>query len=130
MNSHRLWYDCSNQEDRTHLYDEYEKSLRRALLSEGHELIVAYCKETDQLTLYEAEPWYQFAKTMRNTVSHKNGGVLHRWPGELKNKGITTVAWRNRCIDISMLNKVVDFAPKEALQLFNDQMKFAQDKLT
>jgi len=67
---------------------------------------------------------------MRNTVSQKNGGVLHRWPGELKNKGITPVAWRNRCIDISMLNKAVGFAPKEALQLFNDQMKFAQDKLT
>jgi hypothetical protein len=53
----------------------YENSLLRALVSESHELILLYCEQTNQFQAYEAEPWFQFARILRNVVSHKGGGT-------------------------------------------------------
>jgi hypothetical protein len=63
---------------------------------------------------------------MRNTVSHKEGGILTR--GQIKKSQIFT--WRTRALDSSMVGQLVDFTPYEALKLFWDQMDFVRsDKL-
>ena len=72
-----------NPPDRKILIEEYQKALKRSLLSEGHEVILAYCEATKQFPLYKAELWFQFARVIRNVVSHKDGGILRRWPDDL-----------------------------------------------
>lgn len=121
--------NLSNPTDRKILVEEYENGLKRALLSEGHEVILAYCGATNQFSLYKAQPWFQFARIIRNVVSHKDGGILRKWPPDLTRVGVTTVAWRTRALDTSMVGKPIEFTHHEALQLFKDQMDFAQSKL-
>lgn len=119
----------SNPRDRKLLIDEYENGLKRSLLSEGHEVLLAYCEQTNQFAVYKAEPWFQFARILRNVVSHKDGGILRAWPADLTKAGKTTVAWRARTLDSSQVGKPVEFTHNEALQLFADQLQFAQSKL-
>lgn len=121
--------NLSNPTDRKMLVEEYENGLKRALLREGHEVILAYCEATNQFSLYKAQPWFQFARIIRNVVSHKEGGILRTWPPDLTRAGITAVAWRTRTLDTSMVGKPIEFTHHEALQLFTDQMDFAQSKL-
>ena len=64
----------------------YENSLLRTMMREAHELILLYCEETDQFATYKAEPWFQFARVMRNIISHKEGGTLRKWPDDLQKK--------------------------------------------
>jgi hypothetical protein len=108
----------------------YENSLLRTLLRETHELIVWYCEETNQFSTYRAEPWFQFARVLRNVMSHKEGGTLRKWPKDLTDKGITSVTWRGRTIDTTMTNHRLVFYPPEGLELINDQVKFVADKLS
>ena len=118
-----------NRQKRGDATGELEKSLKRALLREGHELILLYCQETHQVEKYKIVPWFQFARIIRNVVSHKQGGNLHDWPNDLRNRGITSVSWRNRTLEISMLGQKIPFSHQEALQLFADQFGFSQQQL-
>lgn len=120
----------SDSNDREDLINEYEKSLKRTLLREGHEIILAYCEVSNQFSKYKDEPWFQFARIIRNVVSHKDGGILKEWPKDLTKKSITTVSWRTRTLDTSMIGKFVEFTPYEAIQLFDDQKTFAETKLS
>ena len=116
----------SNQDEMQSLFDEYEKSLRRSFLKEGHEVIQNYCEETNQFAAYKAQPWFEFARIIRNTVSHKDGGILRCWP----DKRIKIAVWRTRTLEPSMVGHPVDFMPYEALHLLQDQIDFARsDKL-
>jgi hypothetical protein len=108
----------------------YENSLLRALLRESHELILWYCEETHQFPAYRAEPWFQFARILRNVISHKEGGTLREWPKDLTAKGITSVAWRGRTIDTTMLSHRLVFYPPEGLELVKDQVEFVTAKLS
>jgi len=121
--------NMSNPGDRKLLIEEFENNLKRALVSEGHEVIIAYCAESNQFPVYKAEPWFQFARIIRNVVSHKDGGVLQNWPADLGKGGINQVSWRTRTLDVSMVGQSVSFTHHEALQLFQDQLEFAQTNL-
>ncbi len=121
--------NLSRPSDRKILVEEFENVLKRALLSEGHEVILAYCEATNQFAMYKAEPWFQFARIIRNVTSHKDGGVLRTWPPDLQKAGVATVGWRGRALDTTMGGKPVEFTHHEALQLFRDQMDFARTRL-
>lgn len=108
----------------------YENSLLRALVRESHELILLYCEQTGQFKIYEAEPWFQFARILRNVVSHKDGGILREWPKSLLAKGITSVAWRNRTFDTTMVGTALIFYPPESLELLKDQIDFVGSRLS
>ena len=92
----------------------YENSLLRAMARESYELILLYCHETKQFQVYKAEPWFQFARILRNVVSHKEGGTLREWPKDLLANGITAVVWRNRTFDTRMLGTPLVFYPPRA----------------
>jgi hypothetical protein len=108
----------------------YENSLLRALMREAHELILLYCEETQQFSRYKAEPWFQFARVLRNVMSHKEGGTLRAWPKDLLAKGITSVTWRGKTIDTTMLRQRLVFYPPEGLELVKDQIDFVTAKLS
>jgi hypothetical protein len=109
--------------------EEFENCLKRASVREGHEVILLYCEETNQFQLYKSQTWFQFARIIRNVVSHKQAGVLREWPNDLLKKGITQVTWRSRVLDASMVGTDVEFTIQEALQLLNDQIEFVRNTL-
>lgn len=131
LHIHPDWYSQVIQEQKTreNQLGEYEKSLKRTLMREGHELILLYCEETEQFQIYKAAPWFQFARIIRNAVSHKDGGCLRKWPPDLAKKGVNEVSWRERTLDVSMVGKNIKFTPHEALTLFADQMNFVMTQL-
>ena len=51
----------------------YENSLLRTMMREAHELILLYCEETKQFPVYKAEPWFQFARVLRNVMVSQGG---------------------------------------------------------
>jgi hypothetical protein len=108
----------------------YENSLLRTMVRESHELILLYCHETKQFQVYKAESWFQFARILRNIISHKEGGTLREWPKDLLRKGITSVAWHNRTFDTTMLGTGLTFYPPEGLELLKDQIDFVVSKLS
>jgi hypothetical protein len=108
----------------------YENSLLRTLMREAHELILLYCEETRQFHVYKTEPWFQFARVLRNVMSHKEGGTLREWPKDLLGKGITSVTWRGKTLDTTMLGQRLVFYPPEGLELIKDQIDFVTAKLS
>lgn len=107
----------------------YENMLLRALIRETHELILLYCSETNQFGTYRNETWFQFARILRNIASHKEGGVLRRWPSDLGRQGITEVQWRDRTLSTTMIGNAINFYPYEGLLLVNDQIEFVTERL-
>jgi hypothetical protein len=108
----------------------YENSLLRTMMRDVHELILLYCEETQQFPIYKAEPWFQFARVLRNVMSHKEGGTLREWPRDLLKTGITSVTWRGRTFDTTMLGHRLVFYPPEGLELTKDQIDFVTAKLS
>ena len=49
---------------------EFLKSQIRALIKESFELVKNYCDETNQDSKLKTAPWYQFARIIRNCLSH------------------------------------------------------------
>jgi hypothetical protein len=119
-----------NKDGRARFIRNYENSLLRTMVRESHELILLYCHETKQFPIYKAEPWFQFARILRNVVSHKEGGTLREWPRDLLSAGITSVTWRGRTLDSSMLGTGIAFYPPEGLELLRDQIEFVASKLS
>jgi hypothetical protein len=107
----------------------YENSLLRTMMREAHELILLYCDETQQFPIYKAQPWFQFARVLRNVMSHKEGGTLREWPKDLLKKGITSVTWGSKTFDTTMLGHRLVFYPPEGLELIKDQIEFVTAKL-
>lgn len=97
------------------LISEFESSLMRMILRESHEIVLKYCEATGQFSKYQSQQWFQFFRIMRNTASHKDGGNLHRWPEDLIKKGITSVQWKNRKLDSTMIGKDLEFSIPDAL---------------
>lgn len=122
--------NLSRPKDRKILLEEYENCLKRAVMSEGHELILWYCEETNQFKKYKSEPWFQFARIIRNVVSHKQGGILRNWPNDLSKKSINNAVWRSRSIDSTMIGSHILFSHQEVIQLFKDQLDFVSKELT
>lgn len=109
--------------------EEFENCLKRATVREGHELILLYCEQTKQFQVYKAQPWFQFARIIRNVVSHKDAGMLQEWPPDLKRAGIPSVSWRHHVLAENMVGSAVAFTLYDALNLLKDQIEFARTKL-
>lgn len=124
---------CSRMSDSDYkkaVTEEFENCLKRATVREGHEILLLYCEQTNQFGIYKSQPWFQFARIIRNVVSHKDAGVLRKWPCDLKDAGILQVSWRHRALDESMVGSAVPFTLYDALLLLKDQIQFARTGLT
>lgn len=116
--------NLSRTEDKQILIKEFEKGLKRAMLRETHEVIMGYCESAGQIDKYKANPLFQFARILRNITSHKNGGVLNRWPSDLEKKGVVQVTWRSKSLCQADLGKSLNFNHYDAILLTKDQMQF------
>lgn len=111
------------------IIDEFRRSLMRAMLREPHEIILKYCEETNQFNVYKDQPWFQFMRIIRNTCSHKEGGILREWPYDLQKRNITSVRWKKRKLDVSMVGKHIEFNIPDTFDAWHDIKLFAERKL-
>jgi hypothetical protein len=107
---------------------ELAKGGRRDLVASTHELITEYCLATGQLPVYMAQPWYQFARLLRNAVVHYRGEYVSRWPEALRRQGITELRWRHLVLR-DHIGEVVPLADADAVALWAEQRAFAEHGL-
>ncbi len=110
------------------LAHEVAKGGRRDLIASTHELITEYCLSTGQLPVYRAQPWYQFARVLRNAVVHYRGEYVSRWPEALRRQGTTELRWRHLVLR-DRIGEVVPLANADALELWAEQRAFAEREL-
>lgn len=72
---------------------EFLKMLQRALLKESFEVLKNYCHDTGQTELLVGQQWYQFARMVRNCVSHNFHFELTRY-----DKKLLPITWHGRTI--------------------------------
>ena len=79
---------------------EFLTSQIRSLIKESFELLKNYCNETKQDSTFKAETWYQFARMIRNCLSHNFRFEFNKY-----DKNVLPVSWNRRTIDSTMDGK-------------------------
>jgi hypothetical protein len=114
--------------DREIAVKEFLTSQIRALIKESFELIKSYCKETNQSAKFKAEPWYEFARMIRNCLSHNFKFKFGKY-----DESILPITWKNRTIDVSMNGNPLGlkfFGYVETWELFTEYQNFVDIELT
>jgi len=101
----------------------------RSILRESHELVLKYCEETGQYSKYKSQSWFQFFRIIRNITSHKEGGNLYNWPNDLSKNGITSVKWKMRKLDLTMVGKNIEFSIPDAMDSWFELKEFVEKHL-
>ena len=83
---------------------EFAKMLVRNFTLDYFESLKAYCRETDQQSKLKSQPWYQFVRMMRNSLTHDR-----HWRFNPHDKTLLPVSWRGKTIAISMDGDEPDF---------------------
>lgn len=107
---------------------EFLTSQIRALIKESFEVIKDYCEGTNQSSTLNAEVWYQYARMIRNCLSHNFRFEFNRY-----DKRILPVSWKGKIIDISMDGqplKLNFFGYVESWELFMEYQAFVRNQLS
>lgn len=118
----------AKENDRNIAIREFLTSQIRALIKESFELIKDYCEDTGQSAVFKAEPWYQFARMIRNCLSHNFKFEFNKY-----DKSLLPVSWGPRTIDLGMDGthlKLEFFGYVETWELFREYQEFVRDRLT
>ena len=101
---------------------EFLNMLLRAFIKEPYELLKAYCRDTGQLREMQCQPWFQFARIIRNCLSHDFRFDLS------KHMKLLPVTWKGKTITGGMHGTRLEhsfFGFNDAIQLFEDLQSFA-----
>jgi hypothetical protein len=99
--------------------------LKHALVRHTFEIVKAYAEDTGQEGTFKAWPGYDFARLVRNTLSHRNGALLHRWsPPTLR-----SATWRQRVITPADVGTYITLNAAEYVQLQEDLYELLRDRL-
>ena len=74
---------------RTHVLQEFLKWLVRSYFRDAYQIVRAYCGDTNQLPTLKRAPWYEFARLMRDSLSHDMRLDL----GDRVKKGLLPIEW-------------------------------------
>jgi hypothetical protein len=113
--------------DRQVAVKEFLTSQIRALIKESFELIKNYCDETNQDSKFKAKSWYQFARIIRNCLSHNFKFEFRKY-----DTALLPVTWKSRTINASMDGKHLElkfFGYVETWELFMEYQIFVVDEL-
>lgn len=113
--------------DRDIAVKEFLTSQIRALIKESFELIKDYCEGTNQSPILKAEAWYQYARMIRNCLSHNFHFHFNKY-----DKSILPVSWNAKTIDISLDGKPLKlsfFGYTESWELFIQYQTFVANQL-
>jgi len=113
--------------DRDIAVKEFLNSQLRALIKETFELLKDYCDETNQSAILKAQPWFHFARIIRNCLSHN-----FRFEFNSYDKSFLPLSWNRRTIESSMDGqhlKLEFFGYPEAWDLFTEFHTFVSNRL-
>ncbi|NIA23658.1 MAG: hypothetical protein GWP03_05835 [Proteobacteria bacterium] len=100
------------------------RALTRSYFKEVFRITQSFCSKGTQKKIILAEPWYQFARILVNSLSH-NFRIEYR-PADKK---YLPVVYRNETLDISLDRKPVKMRLKVLLSISDDIIAFVRDKL-
>ena len=112
----------SDDGDRRVLERNLNLLMKQDLVRTAYEHIAHYCEERGCFDRMKAQSWWMFARIIRNTISHKTGAQLHRWPKDAPD----SVTWRGHTISKSDLGADIAFEADEAWHLFDEMAAFAR----
>lgn len=108
--------------DREIALKEFAKMSLRALIKESFELLRDYCKSSGQNNSLKTQSWYQFARLIRNCLSHNFKFEFNGY-----DRNLLPVTWDQRSITISMEGTYLDlvfFGYDKAWELFQEMRAF------
>jgi len=116
-----------NSKDREIALREFGKMLMRTLIKEAFEHIKDYCEKTDQYIPFKAQSWYEFARMIRNFLSHNCKFEFNKY-----DKDRLPITWGKKAITIDLDNKSPDmsfFSYIETWELFQEFTTFVENEL-
>jgi len=116
------------REDKEIALKQFTKMLLRAMVKESFELIKDYCDVSKQTSSFTSQPWYQFARMIRNCLSHS-----FRFEFRKYDKGLLPVSWKGKSITTAMDGSHLElsfFGYVEAWELFAEMNSFTERTLT
>lgn len=106
---------------------EFVALFSRVAVRDGFEAIRVYCQASDQEALLRAQPWYQFARLLRNSLSHDN--KIHYRPSDHRDLPAT---WNGCTLDVAQDGRWwTEIVPHPAwmMEFFGVLCTFADDEL-
>ena len=116
-----------NPKDKLIVLREFAKMLMRTLIKESFEHIKDYCTKTDQYAPFKQQPWYEFARLIRNFLSHNCLFEFNKYDADR-----LPVSWKNKIITIEMDKTSPDmtfFGYVETWELFQEFQQFVENEL-
>ena len=117
-----------SKNDREIACKEFVNMGYRILLKEPFELIKDYCNFTNQIDIFNKQNWYQFARIIRNCLSHN-----FKFKFNDNDKSILPITWKNRTIDVSLDNSHLQLSflggYVGAIELFGEMTSFVRNTL-
>lgn len=110
--------------DRQVAMKEFLTMFLRALLKESFEVIRDYASNSKQDSLFSSQPWFQFARMIRNCISHDFHFGFTGYDRKL-----LPVSWKGRTIDSELDGQPVkiEFLGYDGpWELFNEMQQFAE----
>ena len=116
-----------NKKDRTIALKEFGKMLMRTFIKDSFEQIKDYCEDTGQYAAFKSQDWYEFARIIRNFLSHNCIFEFNKYDRErlpITWKEITiTETMHGQSLDLSIFNYV------QTWELFLQFEDFVQNHL-
>ena len=112
------------EKGRQHAALEVAKMALRNLTQDSYEALFDYCETTRQLAQMQSQPWYQFARVMRHSLTHTQYFKFHP-----RVRSILPVTWSGKTIEPSMDGQEVPFTFfdwHDGLELFEEMYSFAK----
>ena len=116
-----------NEHDRAVALDEFLKMLMRCLIKESFEHIKDYCEATNQYAAFKAESWYEFARIIRNFLSHNCRFEFNVYDSER-----LPITWRDKTITAAMDGQGLDrsfWGHTETWELYCEFEDFVANRL-
>lgn len=114
--------DISDPEKRQTLLRWYLPSLNKLLVVETFKAVSDFCKSNGKSKEMKAEQWFEFARMIRNALSH-----TFRFEFNKHDKSLLPVSWKNRTITLSMDGSSLDlgfFGFPQGIELISDMAEF------
>lgn len=103
---------------------EFAKMLLRNLTLDSYEALFQYCEDTKQLAKMQAQPWYRFARIVRNSLTH-----TQHWRFNSRDLSQLPVTWKDKTIDASMDGQELSFDFYDwwdGCELYNEMLAFSE----
>lgn len=118
-----------NKNQRQWMLDDFHKVFLRFYIRETFEIIADYCKATSHFEYMRKQPWFYFARLIRNCMAHN-----FKWTFDAKrDKPLLPLTLRTSTINIGMDGQPLSlsfFNQSHAWNLHTDMSLFVKNELT